>query len=64
MTMSDTVNEKLLEEAAFFIDMFEGTMLGEVLERDVESNDLDALAAHLRDARTLAYDQEYNPEAA
>jgi len=60
--MSNEVNEMLLEEAAFYIDYFTGTILGEVLEHDVEANDLEALADHIKDARKVAFELGYNPE--
>lgn len=60
--MSHTVNETLLEEAAFYIDYFEGTMMADVLKRDLDANDLEGLRFHLNDARKVAYELEYNPD--
>lgn len=61
-TMSDQVNTELLEEAAFYIDYFTDTTIGGVLEQDIKANDLESLACHLKDARKVAYELEYNPD--
>lgn len=58
--MSSLVNTNLLEEAAFYIDYFEGTAIGRVLEADVIANDLEGLSHHIQDARNSAYALEYN----
>lgn len=60
--MSDAVNEGLLEEAAHYIEYFAGTMMGDVLQRDLDANDLEGLRFHLNDARKVAYELEYNPD--
>lgn len=60
--MSNQVNTELLEEAAFYIDYFEGTVIGKLLRQDVESGDLEDLAHHIQDARDTAFQLEYSPE--
>lgn len=60
--MSEEINTRLLEEAAFMVDYFEGTPIARVLEQDLESNDLEALAVHMREARQVLHDLEYSPE--
>lgn len=60
--MSNQTNEKLLEEAAFFIDEFEGTLIADALEFAIERGDLDMVAQHVADARKLSFEMEYNPE--
>lgn len=61
--MSENVNTRLLEEAAFFIDYFCDTTIGLVLELDVERNDLEMLAQHVAEARNTAHQMEFNPDA-
>lgn len=60
--MSNDTNTKLLEEAAFFIDYFQDTTIGRVLEADVERGDYDILRDHVEQARVQAAMQEYSPE--
>lgn len=60
--MSNTANEQLLEEAAFYIDYFTDTTLGKMLQHDVEKNDLEQLQQHVNDARGASFWLEYNPE--
>lgn len=59
--MSFSENDALLEEVAFYIDYLEGTMLGDMLQRDLDTNDLEGLRFHLNDARKVAFELEFNP---
>lgn len=59
--MSNAANDKLLEEAAHYIDYLEGTILAEALKRDLDANDLEGLRFHLNDARKVAFELEFNP---
>jgi len=59
--MSSLINTNLLEEAAFYIDYFEGTVIGKVLQADLSTNDLEGLNYHIQDARDTAFALEFNP---
>lgn len=60
--MSDLVNTQLLELAAEHISYWEGEGIGAVLEQDLNRDDLEALAEHLKQSAILMYDLEFNPE--
>jgi hypothetical protein len=62
--MSFLENDKLLGEAALYIDYFIGTTMGRLLQQDLDANDLEGLRFHLKDARKVAHDLEFNPEGA
>lgn len=62
LTVSNLVNIELMESAAELIDYFEGKLPAELLERDIQNNDLETLAAHVRDARIAQFELEYSPE--
>jgi len=59
--MSNITNDALLEEAAFYADYFVGTVMGKILQADLDANDLEGLRFHLNDARRTAYELEFNP---
>lgn len=58
--MSNNVNTQLLERVAEMIDHWEGTLVAQLLEHDIEVNDLDQLAVHVSQAEGLASQQEFN----
>lgn len=60
--MSNTVNTLLLEEAAELIDRWVGTPRASVLEADLERNDLDSLAVHVKELRDLDFDEFFEPD--
>lgn len=60
--MSTEVNTQLLEEAAELIDRWVGTTRAAVLEADLERNDLESLALHVKELRDLDFQEFYNPE--
>lgn len=59
--MSNLANTELLESAAELIDYFEDKLPAKVIEKDIAGNDMDALAAHVREARATQFDIEYKP---
>lgn len=59
--MSKHANTILLEEAAFYIDVFEGKLPAQLMETDIANNDLEELAVHVKQARDMAFQQEYQP---
>lgn len=56
--MSNEINTELLERAATQIDYWQGTMHARVIERDIETNDLEALRYHVDQAEREMYAQE------
>lgn len=60
--MSNIQNIELLENAAELIDYFEGTTTAKMLEQDLDSNDLEMLSVHVKQARTAQFNAEYNPK--
>lgn len=57
--MSEQSNVELLERAAEMIDYFEGTVVAKVIEKNMEDNDLDALAANVNKAEAEASQEEF-----
>ncbi len=60
--MSDLVNTDLLDEAVWAVDYWAGEGIGAVIEADIERNDLEALAVHLKESQDLMFQLEYTPE--
>jgi len=60
--MSQEENTKLLELASEHISYWEGEGIGAVLEADLDRDDLEGLAEHLRESARLMYQLEFNPE--
>lgn len=60
--MSTEVNVQLLEEAAFYIDYFTGTLIEDMLVSAIDSNDLERVAEMVANARLEAHRLEYNPD--
>ena len=56
-------NTELLERAAEALEYWTGTMHGRIIERDLKSNDLEALSYHLRQAEAEMQIQEDEFEA-
>lgn len=59
--MSNATNENLLEEADFYMDYFTGTIMEKLISHDIQTNDLESLRAHLKEAREIAWKSEYHP---
>lgn len=57
--MSNEVNTRLLERASEMIDYWEGTMHARILERDIASNDLEALQYHVAQAEAECSREEH-----
>lgn len=57
--MSSIVNDALIEEAWDYINSgdLSSTPLEKALENDINTNDLEALWAHLQDARDMLRDE-------
>lgn len=58
--MSHQSNTQLLERAAEQIDRWEGTIMCELLEWDLEINDLQQLAKHVAEAEALEAVEEFH----
>lgn len=58
--MSTQVNTNLYERAAEQIDRWEGTVMCELLEWDLEINDLQQLAKHVAEAEALESVEEFH----
>lgn len=59
--MSNNNNTDLLERAAICVDYFEGKLPAILIERDLDNNDLEELAVHVKQAEDVMYTLEYNP---
>lgn len=57
--MSNQINTELLERASDVIDYFEGKVLAEVIEKDLDTNDLGALVAHVAIGEAQMAQQEF-----
>lgn len=60
--MSNQNNTDLLELATYHISYWEGEGIGAILEQDLDRDDLEGLAEHLKQSAILMYDLEFNPE--
>lgn len=49
--MSNNVNSRLLEEAYELIEYFTSTYIERILQRDIDANDIEALAWHVKEYR-------------
>lgn len=58
--MSDLINTELLERASEVMDYFEGKVLAEVIEKDLDTNDLSALVAHVAIGEAQMAQQEFH----
>lgn len=58
--MSTQVNTQLLERAADCIDYFDGKMPAKLIEKDLETNDLESLLVHVTQAEKMIMEQESN----
>ena len=59
--MSNNVNTELLERAADMIDYWAGTLHERILTRDIDSNDLEALAYHVAQSEAeMRLQEDYN----
>lgn len=59
--MSNNVNTQLFERAAEMIDYWTGTLHDRLIQRALDSNDLEALDYHVRNAEAEMRLQEDNP---
>lgn len=57
--MSNSTNTILLERAAACIDYFQDKLPAKVIERDIDYNDLEALAQHVHEAEAEISRQEF-----
>lgn len=57
--MSLEVNTQLFERAAECIDYWEGKIIAELIEADLDRNDLKALAYHVTSAEAMAAQEEF-----
>lgn len=60
--MSQEENTRLLELASEHISYWEGEGIGKALEQDLDNDDLESLAEHLKQSAILMYELEFNPE--
>ena len=51
--MSVAEVDNLVEEAGYYIDVFEGTLIADLLRNDLRSSDWDALREHLSEAKIM-----------
>ncbi len=58
--MSTQVNTNLLERAADCVDHFDGKMPAKLIEKDLETNDLESLLVHVTQAEQMIMEQESN----
>lgn len=61
--MSNASNESLMEHAADMLDYWSGTMHARIIQRDIDANDLEALAYHVDVAHAEMRMQEDEGEA-
>lgn len=59
--MSNKINDDLLERAAICIDYFEGKAMAELLQADLDTNDLENLYYHVKQAEDAMFHLEYRP---
>lgn len=59
--MSHNSNTNIMEEAQQALEYWEGEGIGKVIEADIDRNDLEALAQHLKESSKLIFESEYNP---
>jgi hypothetical protein len=59
--MSVNENSELIELAVHHMDYWTGTIWEKVLAADIERQDLESLAEHIRESAKAMYDKEYNP---
>ena len=59
--MSKQANTDLLELAHEHSEYWTGTLMGKLIDHDVETNDLESLEAHLKESSNLMFEAEYNP---
>jgi hypothetical protein len=60
--MSNIINGELLERAADLIDYFTGTQNADVLQRLIDTNDLEALYHYVNVGEQIRFENEYRPE--
>jgi hypothetical protein len=58
--MSTEANTILMERAADMIDLWEGKMPAKLIEKALDENDLDALYKYVKDAESLAAQEEFH----
>lgn len=58
--MSEQSNTNLFERASEVIDYFENELPARVIQRDIDANDLEALAVHVKEAEAMIAVQEDN----
>ena len=51
----------LMELAAEELDTWTGTLMGRLIEWDLEQKDWESLAQHVREAQALDFQLNYNP---
>lgn len=62
--MSNNVNTNLYERASECISYFEGKLPATLIEKDLDNDDLESLAYHVKAAENMIFQLEYNPSEA
>lgn len=60
--MSDYNNDQLTELAHDHSEYWVGTVMGAVIDNDLETGDYEALEAHLKESAQLMFERDYQPE--
>jgi hypothetical protein len=60
--MSDYIADKLYDQVAELVSYWEGTLWARMLERDLDTNDMEALHFHAQQAYAeMQLQESYNP---
>ncbi len=59
--MSDSVNDRLVEEAHTYMEFYTNTMLGEEIEAALKRHDLERLRELVKEAQNQDFEENYRP---
>lgn len=57
--MLHQANTDLEESAAYYMEEWAGTLMGKLLQQDIDTGDYESLAAHVSEARMMSFERDY-----